>query len=505
MNEEGGVLVYIYLHWLLRYTQDMKLRVWNTLGKELKEVEPSSSDGVVRIYNCGPTVYSTPHIGNIRRFVVADLLVKSLRHFEYSVTSTMNITDVGHLMDADHAEAGEDKMMVAAQREKLSPEVIAAKYTQEFFAILNQMRTEPADFYPRATMHVPAMLKVIEKLVENGFAYETSSGIYFDVTKFSNYGKLSGNTTAQVEPGARVGVREEKKHAFDFVLWVKAEKEHLMQWDSPWGKGYPGWHIECSAMANQLLGESIDIHTGGIDNMFPHHENEIAQSEGASGKQFAKIWMHNEHLLVNGKKMAKSDGSFITLDEIIKRGFTPLAFKFLLLQTHYRSKLNFVWSALDSAADGLKNIQTFLDKVILVRQAETSPSNHSIKKTEFDFYAQKFNEAIVDDLGTPQALAVIFEIIRKVNPLLEKNIISKDDAGKIIELFRSFDAVLGIMSFAGKEKSDVSEEIKKLLADRESARKNKDYSRSDELRKMLNEKGFDVKDTAAGQQLTPLK
>lgn len=483
----------------------MKLRVWNTLTKQMSEIEPLNPDGVVRIYNCGPTVYSTPHIGNIRRFIVADLLAKTLKHFNYSLRSVMNITDVGHLMDSEHAEAGADKMVVAAEREKLTPEIIAAKYTQEFFAILNQMRAEPADFYPRATMHVPAMLKVIENLLANDFAYETSSGIYFDVTKFSNYGKLSGNTTAEVEPGARVGIREEKRHAFDFVLWVKAEKQHLMRWDSPWGYGYPGWHIECSAMANQLLGESIDIHTGGIDNMFPHHENEIAQSEGSSGKPFAKIWMHNEHLLVDGKKMAKSAGTFIVLDEIIKRGFSPLAFKFLLLQTHYRSKLNFVWSALDSASDGLKNIQTFLDKLTTLAQAEGNSSAGTINKDEFEEYEQKFSEALANDLGTPQAIALIFEIIRKFNPSLEKKLLSKEDVSGLIALFRSFDQVLGIMSFDGKEKIVFSDEILQLLADREKARQEKNYTLSDNLRKALFEKGFDVKDTATGQQLTPIK
>ncbi|MDO8511793.1 MAG: cysteine--tRNA ligase [bacterium] len=484
----------------------MKVHIWNTLEKTLTEVVPVNPDGVVRIYNCGPTVYSTPHIGNIRRFIVADLLVKALKHLGYSVRSVMNITDVGHLMDSDHAEAGADKMLIASEREKLTPEIIAAKYTQEFFAILIQMRAEPADFYPRATMHVSAMIKVIENLITNGFAYETNSGIYFDVTKFSSYGKLSGNTTAEVEPGARVGVREEKRHAFDFVLWVKAEKEHIMQWDSPWGRGYPGWHIECSAMAQQLLGEAIDIHTGGIDNMFPHHENEIAQSEGASGKQFVKTWLHNELLLVDGKKMAKSTGGYITLNEIIKRGYNPLALKFLFLQTHYRSKLNFGWSALDSAVDGLKSLQGFVDKLIVTgNQDDLETSVKPASQIDLNDYSEKFSSALADDLGTPQAIAIIFEIIRKINPLLENNSLSKQDAVKILELFRSFDAVLGIISFVGKEKTAVPSEVTELISKREKARQDKNYSLSDELRKQIIANGFDVKDTAIGQQLTSIK
>jgi len=483
----------------------MKLSIWNTLEKTATEVEPINNDGIVRVYNCGPTVYSTPHIGNIRRFVVADLLIKTLKRLDYPVRSVMNITDVGHLMDSEHAEAGADKMLVAAQREKLAPEIIAAKYTQEFFSILNQMRTEPADFFPRATMHVPAMIKVIENLIRNGFAYETTSGVYYDVTKFSSYGKLSGNTTADIEPGARVGIREEKRHPFDFVLWVKAEKEHLMQWGSPWGRGYPGWHIECSAMAQQLLGESIDIHTGGIDNMFPHHENEIAQSEGASGKQFAKIWLHNEHLLVDGKKMAKSAGTLITLEEIIKRGYNPLALKFLFLQTHYRSKLNFVWSALDSATDGLLSIQTFVDKIIVVSNQKTPDNSVGASiSINLEEYGDNFSKALANDLGTPQAIALIFEIIRKINPLLEKNSLPSNDARKLLAIFRSFDKVLGIMAFKTKKTSDIPEDIAELLGARDTARQEKNYNLSDELRKKIIERGFDVKDTTNGQQLTPI-
>ena len=484
----------------------MKLRVWNTLEKSLLAVEPINSDGIIRIYNCGPTVYSTPHIGNIRRFIVADLLVKTLRYLDYPVRSVMNITDVGHLMDSDHTEAGADKMMVAAKREKLTPEIIAAKYTQEFFTILNQMRAEPADFYPRATMHVTTMIKVIENLFTNNFAYETTSGVYFDVSKFSNYGKLSGNTTAEIEPGARIGVREEKRHPFDFVLWVKAEKEHLMQWESPWGRGYPGWHIECSAMALQLLGESIDIHTGGIDNMFPHHENEIAQSEGASGKQFSNIWLHNEHLLVDGKKMSKSAGTYITLDEIIKRGYNPLALKFLLLQTHYRSKLNFVWSALDSSTDGLKTIQSFVDKIIsLTTENNIGTPVNSTETINTEEYSEKFSNGLSDDLGTPQVIALIFEIIRKINPLLEKNVLSKTNAMKLLDLFRSFDVVLGIISFSGNKKTEIPNEVSKLLSDREKARQEKNYSLSDDLRNQIEKQGFNVKDTVTGQQLTSIK
>jgi len=482
----------------------MQLRIWNTLGRKFSAVTPLNSDGILRIYNCGPTVYATPHIGNIRRFVVADLLVKTLKKLDYDVRSAMNITDVGHLMDSDHAEAGADKMLLAAERENLSPEVVAAKYTQEFFAVLTQMRLEPADFYPRATQHIPAIIKVVAKLLENGYAYQTSSGVYFDVAKFPNYGKLSGNKTAEIEAGARVDVREEKKNPFDFALWIKSGKEHLMQWDSPWGRGYPGWHIECSAMAQQLFGESIDLHTGGIDNMFPHHENEIAQSEASTSKEFSRIWVHNEHLLVDGKKMAKSAGTFITLEEIKARNYSPLALKFLFLQTHYRSKLNFTWEALDSAKDGLAGVQSFIGKINVGISA--TENNNADQSLDLDRYQNGFVQALADDLGTPQALAIVFEMIRKINPLLENGKLSKNNFSEILDVLRVFDAVLGIMVFDQQVDTVVVPfAVTELAEKRRLAREEKNFTLADELRKSILEKGFEVKDTPRGQQLTSIK
>ena len=482
----------------------MKLKIWNTLGRQITEVTPSHADGVLRIYNCGPTVYSSPHIGNIRRFVVADLIVKSLRAFGYEVRSVMNITDVGHMVDTDHAEAGTDKMLLASQREHQSPAEIAAKYTQEFFMALELMRTAPADFYPRATMHIPMMIKVTEKLLDKRFAYETSSGIYFDVTKYKNYGILSGNKTAEVEPGARVDIREEKKNTFDFALWIKADQQHLMRWDSPWGSGYPGWHIECSAMAQQLLGDSIDVHTGGIDNMFPHHENEIAQSESSTGKEFSKIWVHNEHLLVDGKKMAKSDGTFITLNEVVSKGYQPLTLKFLFLQTHYRSKLNFTWQALDSAKEGLATLQDFVTKIR--RQLISAPkTSDTASKIDVKFYREQFFNALANDLGTPQAIAVIFDLIRKTNPPLNEGNISKETLQSLLDLLISFNGVLSILSFDDKlPNNELSVDLQALLQQRKEARESKNFSLSDELRQTIINYGFDVKDTPQGQQLTPI-
>jgi cysteinyl-tRNA synthetase len=482
----------------------MRLSLWNTFGKELSPVEPANKDGIVRIYHCGPTVYNSPHIGNIRRFVVADVLNRTLRYFDYDIRSVMNITDVGHLLDNDNPAAGMDRMEVASQREGKTPEEIAAHYAQEFFTSLQMLRAEPAEFYPRATMHVRFMIELAEKLLKKEFAYETSSGIYFDVSKFSGYGKLSGNKTDAVEEGARVAVREEKKHPNDFALWIKAPKEHLMQWDSPWGRGYPGWHIECSAMSLQLLGETIDIHTGGVDNIFPHHENEIAQSEAANGKPFAKIWVHNEHLLVDGKKMAKSDGTFIKLEDVVSRGYSPIALRFLYLQTHYRSKLNFTWQALDAATEGLSTLQKFVDK--LRRNILLGENDSNKKSLDFDpvVLKNKFQESLADDLGTPQALAVLFDAVRTLNPQVAENSLTSEDTQKIIDTLMDLDKVLAIMDFDSfADSQPIPSGVAELVARREKARAEKDFNLSDSLRKEIAEAGFNVEDTPQGQRVTP--
>ncbi len=481
----------------------MKLRIWNTLSKGLTEVSSNKKDGKLRIYNCGPTVYASPHIGNIRRFVVADILVRSLSFLGYDTWSVMNITDVGHLLDTSHDAAGTDRMLLAAEREHQTPEEIAAKYTQEFFTALQLLRAEPAQFYPRATMHVPFMIELIKRLIDKEVAYETPSGVYFDVTKFPEYGKLSGNKTAEVESGARIDIREEKRHATDFALWIKAPQEHLMQWDSPWGRGYPGWHIECSAMATHALGETLDIHTGGEDNMFPHHENEIAQSEAATGKPFARIWMHNAHLLVEGKKMSKSAGTFISLAKVMELGYDPLSLRFLYLQTHYRSKLNFTWSSLDSAVEGLNTLQRFIQNVVSSNSNDNEDNPNLIKRTEKAL--DDFTSAIAEDLGTPQALAIIFDLVRDLNPVVSKNILSAELKMKIISSFKEFDKVLALFNFEEQDSSDkLPPEVRKLTDERELARKNKDFALSDSLREQLKKLGYNVEDTANGPRLTPV-
>jgi len=475
----------------------MELKIWNSLNRDYSFVK-SPKGRQVTIYNCGPTVYSSPHIGNIRRFLVADLLVRTLKYLKCDVKSIMNITDVGHLLDTNHEAAGTDRMMLAAEREKISPEEIAAKYTAEFFEALEKLNAEPAQYYPRATMHIPFMIEVITKLIKRGYAYETASGVYYDVEKFKQYGKLSGNTVAEVEAGARIAVREEKKHPQDFALWIKAPEEHVMQWDSPWGRGYPGWHIECSAMAMHSLGETIDIHTGGEDNKFPHHENEIAQSEGATGKEFSRIWLHNAHLLVDNKKMSKSEGTFIKLEELEKRGFDPLAFRLLCLQTHYRSKLNFTWKSLEAASEALSNLRQFIRNLMEIKTEAEKPVEIDFQNSE-----NKFSEALADDLGSPQAIAVVYDMMRAVNSYISKGMIGKTEAKKIIQVLNRFNEVLALIDIKKIDASAiVPHEVSELLEKRETARKEKDFKMADELRKLIADRGFQVEDTPNGPRLT---
>ena len=341
----------------------MTLRLTNSLTKAKEAIVPQHPDGILRMYHCGPTVYATPHLGNLRRFLVADLLVRTARLLHYRVRSVMNITDVGHLLTEGHPEAGRDRLLLAAEREGRPPEQVAATYTAEFFAALSALRAEPADYYPRATLHIPQMLSLIQRLLDKSLAYVTLSGVYFDVTQWPSYGVLSGNTPEALHHGARVEVREDKRHPADFALWVRAQPEHRMQWESPWGRGYPGWHVECSAMSMHILGETIDIHTGGVDNLFPHHENEIAQSEGATGKPFVRTWVHNEFLEGAAGKMSKSEGTTLTVRDLSERGLDPLAFRLLCLQTHYRSRLHFSWEALQAAVTALASLRSFVGRL----------------------------------------------------------------------------------------------------------------------------------------------
>lgn len=465
-----------------------EIQFYNSLTKQVEPFAPKD-EGKVRIYNCGPTVYKRQHIGNMRRYLFADFLRRSLEFLGYEVRDITNITDVGHLTQ-DDIDAGEDKLERAARMEKISPQMIAEQQTKLFFEDLRALNIEPAHLYPRATAHIAEMIELIQVLLKKGHAYQTPSGIYFVVQSFPEYGRLSGNTLEKIEAGARVEIREDKKHPADFALWKLNDPVHLQQWDSPWGKGYPGWHIECSAMSLRYLDSEIDIHTGGEDNRFPHHENEIAQSEAATGKKFVRLWMHNRHLMLAGAKLSKREGEQITLDTIRDCGFSPLAFRLLVFGSHYRSPLEFSWESLASAQKNLETIKGLVRRIhpLLPRSRQ---GELPLRKGEKSII-ESFSTVLADDLNTPAALAVFMDYVHEVN----KN--AADPAA-----LARFDRVLGIVGPLQLEIESemIPDEIKQLAHWREEARKNKQFEEADRLRGEIEAKGYKLEDTNAGPRV----
>ncbi len=463
------------------------LKLYNTLTKQKEEFKPINP-GKVSIYSCGPTVYSYIHIGNLRTYVASDVLRRYLEYIGYEVRAIQNITDVGHLTDDDIAQgdSGDDKMEKAAKKEKKTPIEIARfyeSYAKETELTLNIL---PAHFFPRATEHIPQMITIIQKLVEKGFAYEENGNVFFDVTKFKEYGKLSGNTLDKLNIGARLSnPHPDKKNQWDFALWLKAPDNHVMRWDSPWSTGYPGWHIECSAMSMEYLGETFDIHTGGEDNIFPHHEAEIAQSESANNKKFVNYWIHARHLLFNGAKMSKSKGTLLTLEDIKKRGFDARDLRIAFLSSQYNSQMNFTWETLKQARKNKQTIQNFINNIKKI------PSNNiDNKEINIVRYKNKFESAMNDNLNTPLALSVLFSLITNTNSLL--NTQAPTNTTEVINFFEKACRALGIeMKF---ETTQIPNEILALAQKRQQARQNKDYKLSDELRNKLKEKGYEIKD-----------
>ncbi|MBU1146562.1 cysteine--tRNA ligase [Patescibacteria group bacterium] len=473
------------------------LEIYNSLTKQKEKFqslsEKKNKKKLVTMYTCGPTVYDYVHIGNLRSFLVADLLRRVLEFEGYKVKQVMNITDVGHM--TSDSESGEDKMEAAARREKKDPWQIAEFFTKAFFSDIKKINLEKAWKYPKATDHVKEMIKIIEKLIKNGYAYEANGSVYFDLSKFSGWGKLSGNKIEDLIAGARVEVLPEKKNPYDFALWIK-NPSHVMQWNSPWGKGYPGWHIECSAMSMKYLGETIDIHTGGEDNKFPHHESEIAQSEGATGKQFVRFWLHVKHLLVDGEKMSKSKNNFYTLNQVLEKGFSPRAVRYLLLSTHYRDSLNFTFDGLNAAEKNLAKIDEAWTKLnsAVYKSDGGAELFRAAEKNLVDFEA-----ALSDDLNISGALAALLNFIKEINTALTAGV-SRDEVLIAKRTLLSMDGVLGFGLEILKE-GKIPEKIKKLLVEREQARKIKDWKRADELRAEIEEFGYTVEDTAEGQKV----
>jgi cysteinyl-tRNA synthetase len=455
----------------------MKLKLYNTKSRSVEPFVPLS-DTTVTMYACGPTVYDYTHIGHMKKYIGDDMLRRTLTILGYDVKHVMNITDVGHLT-GDEDETGEDKMEKGAKKTGRSVWDIAKFYTDYFNTTMHAVNVLPPAIEAKATDHIQEMIALNEQLVKKGFAYETEQALYFDTTKDARYGELSGQKLSDKEIAVRddVVIDPHKKHAADFSLWFKRVgkfADHTMYWPSPWGDGFPGWHIECSAMSMHFLGETIDIHTGGIDHIPVHHENEIAQSECATGHTFVNYWVHHNFLLVNDEKMAKSKENFYTIDDIIARKINPLAIRLMFMQTSYRKPLNFTWESLETAAQQLKKLQKFA-------------AHQNIPGSINDAYMKKFIDGLSDDLNTAIALAVVWE-------LLSDNDISEEDTWATL---LQFDTVLGLQ-LETVAKFVISIEAQQLVKMRDNARNEKNYALSDELRKQLEGLGYEVLDTSDG-------
>ena len=452
----------------------------NTLTRK-KEVFKPIDEKEVRIYSCGPTVYKDATIGNMRTSIFQDVLRRVLRYNGYKIKHVMNITDVGHLVS--DGDEGEDKMIKSAREEHKSPAEIADYYTKLFFEDLKNLNIETPEIVCKATDHIPDMLKYVETLMEKGYAYETSTAIYFDISKLDKYPVLSNLNLEEQKAGARVEVDPEKKSPYDFALWIKAPENHLMKWDSPWGPSYPGWHIECSAMGQKYLGEQFDIHTGGIDLIPTHHENEIAQSKGYCGKVPARYWLHGEYLLINGGKMSKSLGNVYLLRDIINRGYSPLAYRLFSYSSHYRNKLNFTW-------EGIEASQKSLERLKQGYQAHLNGKDE-VEDEKVNEYEERFHKAINDDLNMPLAMGVVWEVIR-----------NDKKSPKLAKLLLKFDSVLGLKIDEKEEiKQEIPKEILELIEERKKARENKNWEESDRIRDLIKEKGYEIKDTKEGTEV----
>lgn len=475
------------------------LQIYNTLTRKKEKFEPLTP-GFVGIYVCGPTVYGHSHLGHAKSYISFDIVVRYLRYLEYKVRYVQNITDVGHMLG--DANEGEDRVLKQARLEQLEPMEVVEAYTRSYFEDMDQLGVARPDISPRASGHIVEQIEMVKDLIDKGFAYEVNGNVYFDVHQFTQYGKLSGRKVDELEAGSRVEVLDEKKHSADFALWKKADESHLMQWPSPWGFGYPGWHLECSVMSNKYLGETFDIHGGGLENVFPHHECEIAQSESAHKKPFARFWMHNNMVTVDGVKMGKSLNNFINIKDIHVK-YDPLVVRYFILMSHYRSTLDFSNAALDAAEKGFKKLQTAYRRLvsaqIIAAEKGTGPD---LPVNELQ---QSFESAMNDDFNTPQAIAALFDFFNSVNKRLDQktdqpNKSQVQDALDIVH--KSAGNVLGLISVdsvnadaAGEKLDDL---MQLLLSVRADLRKEKNFALTDKIRDSLKEIGITVKDTAEG-------
>ena len=473
----------------------MALRVYNSLTRE-KEAFESLHEGRVGVYVCGPTVYDDAHIGHGKTYMNFDVVVRYLRFLGYSVLHVENITDVGHILDT-----GEDRMVKGARREKSHPMQVAERYTRRFYEDMDRLNVLRPDISPRATGHIPEQIELVQQLLENGHAYEVDGSVYFDVSSWPEYGKLSGRRVDELRDAVRIEANLEKRHPADFALWKRAEPEHIMQWPSPWGMGFPGWHAECTAMSTKYLGQPFDIHCGGVENKFPHHECEIAQSEAATGLPFCKYWLHNGMLMIQGEEMHKSLGNFITLRQAFDK-WGPMTIRFFILQSHYRGPLDVSEEAMGAAQRGW---QRLLGAVRAVRGAMEDAPDRPVESTigeTLERYKTRFTEAMDDDFNTASALAVLFDMARETNSLLNAGEgISLTSLRAIEETYQSLAGdVLGLVLGTGEGKAaDLSVELIDLLVEtRENLRSRKIWDLSDGIRDTLSEIGVVLEDGTQG-------
>ena len=463
----------------------MDIYFYNTLTRKKDKFVPIDPNEV-RIYSCGPTVYKDATIGNMRTNIFQDVLRRVLKYNGYKIKHVMNITDVGHLVS--DGDEGEDKMIKSAREEHKTPLEIAEHYTKLFFQDLKDLNIETPEIICKATDHIPEMLEYVKKLMENGYAYETSTAIYFDISKLDKYPILSNLNIEEQKAGARVDVDPEKRNPYDFALWIKAPENHLMKWDSPWGPSYPGWHIECSAMGQKYLGEQFDIHTGGIDLIPTHHENEIAQSKGACGKIPANYWLHGEYLLINGGKMSKSLGNVYLIKDIKDRGYDPIVYKLLCYSCSYRIKLNFTWEGMEATSKSLERLRNGYKTHKEGKEKLDEEDRKKLEEIEHNFH-----EAINDDMNMPLAMSYVWEAVRY-----------NKKSSEVADLLLKFDTVLGLKIDKEPEQEEVEipKEILDLMEQRKQARQEKNWAESDRLRNLIKEKGYEVKDTKDGMSIS---
>jgi cysteinyl-tRNA synthetase len=474
----------------------MSIQVYNVLTHQKEEFKPLNPD-LVTMYVCGPTVYDLPHIGHAKTYVSFDVVVRYLRFSGYRVRYVQNITDVGHLLDT-----GEDRIMKGARRERIEPMEVVERYTRAYFAAMDALKVTRPDISPRASAHIPEQIEMTQQLIAGGYAYEVNGAVYFSVEKFADYGKLSGRHIEEMEDGARVAVRDDKRHPADFALWKKAEPEHILRWPSPWGWGFPGWHIECSAMATKYLGATFDIHGGGIDNIFPHNECEIAQAEAATHQPFARYWLLTGSLTLDGVKMSKSLGIVLTIEDALKQ-YSPEAIRYFILSSHYSNPIDFSDAAIEAAAKGLDRVLVPVRQV-RDRLRSASETNDSAEfQATLDQYRAALKEAMDDNFNAPAALGVLNQLTTDVNTLLNSGQpIGRTTLTAIDQLYRDFGGqVLGVIPGEFKQESNfelVDGLVRMLIEMRTDARQAKDFKRSDQIRDQLAALGVVLEDGRGG-------